>query len=149
MGAPKRSMIYGFGKRSWRKSVCDCQRCQLICLQSYLLCEHDVTRHQIAFGHETPSHLRIAGLVHLSNVGRVAIKDAVSFAGAAADNVEEIHRVKLRALFLRKPMPQEAHPRRFSSVSPADRSVKSPERARTRRIGRPAQEAQQKVHWYR
>jgi hypothetical protein len=28
----------------------------------------------------------------------MAIKDAVSFAGAAADNVEEIHRVKLRAV---------------------------------------------------
>jgi hypothetical protein len=36
-----------------------------------------------------------------------------------------------------------------SAVFPADRSVKSPERAGTRRIGRPVKKAQQKIHRYR
>jgi len=101
MGSPKGLIIPGRRKRQRRKSVCDREGRQFICFQSYLLSEHDVTRNQITLRNETPSHLWIAGLVHLSNVGRLSIMDAVSLSGLAADNVKIIHCIKLRALLLR------------------------------------------------
>ena len=149
MGSPKGLIIPGRRKRQRRKSVCDREGRQFICFQSYLLSEHDVTRNQITLRNETPSHLWIAGLVHLSNVGSLPIVDAVSLSAVAADHVEKIHRVKLRALLCRQPTAQKTPPACFCSVSPAEAPVKFPKRTGTRRVGRPAQEPQQKVHCYR
>jgi hypothetical protein len=95
MGGPNGSIVYGFRKRCWWKAICYRQGSQLIRFQSYFLSEHDVARRQITFWHETPSHLWVAGLVHLSNVGSSSIVDAVSLSGLAADNIEKIHRIKL------------------------------------------------------
>jgi len=143
MGAPKRSMLSGLGNRSWRKLVCHRQGSQFVRFKSYFLSEHDVTRHQIAFGHETPSHLGIAGFVHLSNVGRLAIEDAVPFTGVTADDVKKIHRVKLRALLLRQPTPKEAPPTGLRAIAAADGPVKSKKRTRICRASRPAPKNQQ------
>jgi hypothetical protein len=141
IGVLNRSPTFGRRNRSWRKSVCHRQSGQLIRFEGYLLSEHDITRHQIAFGDETPSHLWIAGLIDLANVCRLPIVDAVSFAGIAADNIEKSLSVKLRALLLRQPTSQETPTTGFCGVAPADGPVKSKKRTRIRRAGRPPPKA--------
>jgi hypothetical protein len=64
----------------------------------------------------------------------------------AADDVEKIHRIKLRALLGGKPTSQETPSSRFRGVPPPKDPVKFPERAGPRRARRPANKADQKVH---
>ena len=62
---PKRGPVCTSGRapRTWRKSVCHHQGSEFIGFQTYLLSEHDIARHKIAFWYETVSHYRTANLV--------------------------------------------------------------------------------------
>ena len=82
----------------WRKSFCHCECSDLICFQSYLLSEHDIAGHQIAFWYETVSHYRTADFVDFFYVGFRRVVDAIPLGRVAADDIEKVTRIKLRQL---------------------------------------------------
>jgi hypothetical protein len=81
-------------------------------LESYLLSEHHVSRHQRSERHNTPTGQRDTVLPQLLNVASGAKMNAVLFPAGAADHVKIAKRIELGALLGRQPgseKPQPSH----------------------------------------
>jgi hypothetical protein len=66
--------------------------------QSYLLSQHDIAGHQIAFWYEAVAHYRTADFVEFFYVRHVRVVDAIPPGRMASDDIEKVTRIKLRQL---------------------------------------------------
>ena len=95
------------GRHGAREWLGNHEGCSLVGLQRDLLGEHHVAWHQRPGRPKAPAHHNSPFLVHLIDVGRGAIANAISLAELRAYDIEGFASLELRQLLRRKPIAKQ------------------------------------------